>query len=708
MRASILFVLACLSVGLTAAPAPLRLEGGSFSPALRGEDARDAADALQRIATAPTRGINLIHLRLDSLPSSATPGIPSEAGWQALDQVLAAAGRQAVYVLPSLASFRQGGGAQRLALGLGGRDEGLYLADGRAREWYLYLLQQAGRRVSSVERRPYRELPQLAGWSLAADLGDAEDPEGTRAVNWALRSANLLKQACPGKLVGLQFILPTPLALAQVQALDFLIVPAAAPASLARPLIRMAPEGAWTSEAPSTLRLGVVALRMLDAHRAQLRVRSSAPARLQVDYGVDGLLKQRVLAKAGRDFTLTLTGLHAGQTEGVQVLALDDTGQRALAPLQSLVVPGESPLPAVTLPRFSGRIITAHDAKFWDGDQPFRYVGSNNYYIRYTEDPQALGRVLDAARDMGMRVLRCQANGERFEPMQSGLFEPMRNMVAGGPDGFQEPAFRRYDQVVAEAAKRGIRIIIYITDNWEYFGGMKTWVRWRGLTDKNKFYSDPRVKQDFKGLIKHWAQRVNSVSGIAYKDDPAVFAWELANEPRDEADTSSKELAGWAQEMASYWKTLDPKHMVSTGLEGARAHDGTHYSGSDFQAVQAVPAIDFACFHLYPVKDNLRYSLRAAKHAIRDYVHTAHDGMKKPVVMEEYGIEKKYDTELDRYEWISGLMQTFVDAGGDGLNQWMLVDPQYKGGDGFELSEDDTAYANVFKRLAVTVNGGSR
>lgn len=62
--------------------------------------------------------------------------------------------------------------------------------------------------------------------------------------------------------------------------------------------------------------------------------------------------------------------------------------------------------------------------------------------------------------------------------------------------------------------------------------------------------------------------RVNKMTGVAYKDEPAIFAWELMNEPRCQSDLSGKTLQAWITEMASYVKSVDPNHMVEIGLEG--------------------------------------------------------------------------------------------------------------------------------------------
>jgi hypothetical protein len=37
----------------------------------------------------------------------------------------------------------------------------------------------------------------------------------------------------------------------------------------------------------------------------------------------------------------------------------------------------------------------------------------------------------------------------------------------------------------------------------------------------------------FKDHIKTVINRVNTISGVAYKDDPTIMTWELSNEPQD-------------------------------------------------------------------------------------------------------------------------------------------------------------------------------
>ena len=82
--------------------------------------------------------------------------------------------------------------------------------------------------------------------------------------------------------------------------------------------------------------------------------------------------------------------------------------------------------------------------------------------------------------------------------------------------------------------------------------------------------------QAYKGYVKTLLTRKNSITGITWSEDPAIFALELANEP---ATTSNYEINAsikpgsivntWAQEMATYIRSLDPNHMVGACMPPA-------------------------------------------------------------------------------------------------------------------------------------------
>src|ERR1700712_1571677 len=91
-----------------------------------------------------------------------------------------------------------------------------------------------------------------------------------------------------------------------------------------------------------------------------------------------------------------------------------------------------------------------------------------------------------------------------------------------------------------------------------------------------------------------------------YKSSTAIFAWELANEPRCNGCATSV-ITNWATSTSAYIKSLDSNHLVTMGDEGFGL-DGsgdTSYpfrtgEGLDFAKNLAISTIDFGTFHLYP------------------------------------------------------------------------------------------------------------
>ena len=109
------------------------------------------------------------------------------------------------------------------------------------------------------------------------------------------------------------------------------------------------------------------------------------------------------------------------------------------------------------------------------------------------------------------------------------------------------------------------------------------------------FYTSAHAKALYKETVRRIVTRVNSVDGVAYKDDPAIFGWELGAELYDtsaylDPDILAKAAEGdfdwlakwrrgnpppsaWTREMATAIKILDPNHLVVDGantVEGSR------------------------------------------------------------------------------------------------------------------------------------------
>jgi mannan endo-1,4-beta-mannosidase len=160
-----------------------------------------------------------------------------------------------------------------------------------------------------------------------------------------------------------------------------------------------------------------------------------------------------------------------------------------------------------------------------------------------------------------------------------------------------------------------------LTDNWYYtYGGVDEYVRWAGATGHESFFTNEAVKSLYEQYVADLIARVNVYTGVAYRDDPTIMAWELINEARCGGEVMPQAgpctpttIRDWAAEMAAYVKSLDPNHMVALGDEGfcsstscpdlvaAVGSNWTNDGGTgDFGLYTAVPDIDYGTFKWQP------------------------------------------------------------------------------------------------------------
>jgi mannan endo-1,4-beta-mannosidase len=150
-----------------------------------------------------------------------------------------------------------------------------------------------------------------------------------------------------------------------------------------------------------------------------------------------------------------------------------------------------------------------------------------------------------------------------------------------------------------------------------------------------RFYDCSECQQAYRDHIQTVVERVNSVSGVVYRDDPAVFSWELANEPRVYP-------AGWPNDTAGYIKSLDSNHLVTVGSEGHWAEDYTHtHQGEN---------IDYGTVHVWAENsgvydsddaspENLQAAIDFAVAKLAESESRASQ-LNKPIVFEEFGLAR--------------------------------------------------------------------
>lgn len=147
------------------------------------------------------------------------------------------------------------------------------------------------------------------------------------------------------------------------------------------------------------------------------------------------------------------------------------------------------------------------------------------------------------------------------------------HVLQTSPGVYDEQVFQALDFVICEAQRHGIRLILSFVNNYKDFGGRAQYVQWEnnatGLQiSEDDFYTNPNVKDYYKNHVKRIMTRNNSLNGVAYKNDPTIFAWELINEPRCKTDLSGRTVQRWVKEMASYVKSIDSNHLLEVGMEG--------------------------------------------------------------------------------------------------------------------------------------------
>uniref|UniRef100_A0A7N0UFF7 mannan endo-1,4-beta-mannosidase n=1 Tax=Kalanchoe fedtschenkoi TaxID=63787 RepID=A0A7N0UFF7_KALFE len=184
--------------------------------------------------------------------------------------------------------------------------------------------------------------------------------------------------------------------------------------------------------------------------------------------------------------------------------------------------------------------IRARGVHFMLNGDPYYANGFNAYWLMYiASDPSQRYKVSSAfsqAAAHGLTVARTWA-------FSDGGYRPLQY----SPGSYNEQMFKGLDFVVAEARKYRIKLILSLVNNYESFGGKKQYVNWarsrgQSLGSDDDFFRNQVVKEFYKAHIRTVLNRYNTITGVVYKNDPTIMAWELINEPRCTSDTSGRTM----------------------------------------------------------------------------------------------------------------------------------------------------------------------
>lgn len=353
--------------------------------------------------------------------------------------------------------------------------------------------------------------------------------------------------------------------------------------------------------------------------------------------------------------------------------------------------------------------------RFMLDGSPFYYAGTNCYYLTF-KSQEAVDSVFKDAEAMGLKVIRVWGNldvgvktgttdsegkpvftnnndgpGEKdgiyFQYFDKDLGKPVINE---GKDGLQ-----KLDYALYQAEKHGIKLLITFTNYWDAFGGMGQYVKWAeelGITGlkKDDFYTNETLKGWYKDYVNGLLNHTNQYTGRKLKDEPSVFAWELANEPRCNTDAQCKDniLYNWAKEMSEYVKSVDPNHMVALGDEGFynklygyyNEYTTSNYAfygaeGVDFEKLMTIDTLDFGTPHLYLDQWGMKHTGTGQDDLLWFKIHgeTCAE-LGKPVILEEFGLTNRTirDSEYEQwFEVLEGNVYETVEYAG--TNYWMIA-----------------------------------
>jgi mannan endo-1,4-beta-mannosidase len=297
--------------------------------------------------------------------------------------------------------------------------------------------------------------------------------------------------------------------------------------------------------------------------------------------------------------------------------------------------------------------------------KPYYFLGTNYWYGCYLGSTLECGnqgrliRELDTLKALGITNLRILAASE-----ESSLERSLHPAVQSNSGKYNRALLEGLDFLLVEMARRDMHAVLFLNNYWQWSGGMAQYVNWasgapiidpdaqhdypRFMKYSASFYSNSSAQRIFRTFVKMLLNRRNTLTGLRYKDDPTIMAWELANEPRPGHESNWTEMdvdayCRWIDQTAAYIHKIDRNHLVTTGSEGLA---GSLQKPEVFLRAHQSSCIDYTTMHLWLLnwgwldmqrqEETYPEAAQKALDYFNKHLHYARQ-LGKPIVLEEFG-----------------------------------------------------------------------
>ena len=223
--------------------------------------------------------------------------------------------------------------------------------------------------------------------------------------------------------------------------------------------------------------------------------------------------------------------------------------------------------------------ITRADTSLLTQGNPLRFGGINVSWLGLRDDTGHLADAriptsyevedaLNTVLAMGIGTIRV---------LSLGASAGCAQCLQSSPGELNPDALKHIDRVLKLARDAGLKLIIPLAgpgNNCAAGSALDPvydtpciFARWRDKPDA-EFYNDAGLRADFMHFVDLLLHHVNAETGLAYKDDPTIMAWE--NCDGCGAGLDSKLLADWTEFVGQAIKAIDKSHLYENGAFAGR------------------------------------------------------------------------------------------------------------------------------------------